>query len=52
MRHRFLPAAVLFASALGLQAQQEMFRIELVPSGHMISLDEPTFLGDAYFFRE
>ena len=51
MRNRFLVFAALFASALALEGQQNMFRIELVPTGRMVSLNEPTLVNGSYLFQ-
>lgn len=51
MSNRLVTAAVLFACALTLAAQQNMFKIDLVPSGSMVSLNEPSLQGEAYVFR-
>jgi hypothetical protein len=51
MSNRILFGAVLFACALGLEGQQKMFKIELVPSGSMVSLDQPALLEGAYVFH-
>jgi hypothetical protein len=51
MRTRFVLFAALFASALALEGQQNMFRIELVPTGRMVSLNEPTLVNGSYLFK-
>ena len=51
MRNRFVLCAAVFASALSLEGQQNMFRIELVPTGRMVSLNEPTLVNGSYLFR-
>lgn len=51
MRNRFVLCAALFASALSLEGQQNMFRIELVPTGRMVSLNEPTLVNGSYLFQ-
>jgi hypothetical protein len=51
MRTRFVLFAALFASALALEGQQNMFRIELVPTGRMVSLNEPTLVNGSYLFQ-
>ncbi len=51
MRNRFVLCTALFASALALEAQQNMFRIELVPTGRMVSLNEPTLVNGSYLFQ-
>ena len=50
-RARIVIAAVLFASAFALPAEQVFYQIDLVPSGSMISFNEPTLQGDKYVFR-
>jgi hypothetical protein len=51
MRNRIgiLPALLLIC-APALTAQENIFKIDLVPSGTMISLNEPVIKGDAYVF--
>ena len=51
MRNRFILCAALFTSALAVEGQQNMFRIELVPTGRMISLNEPTLVNGSYLFQ-
>ncbi len=52
MNHRIgLAAATLLACASLLRAQQNMFKIELVPSGAMVSLNEPALMGGKYVFN-
>jgi hypothetical protein len=51
MSNRLVPAAVLFACAFALDAQENMFKIDLVPSGSMVALNEPSLQGDVYVFR-
>jgi hypothetical protein len=51
MRYRIGFVALFVACAAGLQGQEDMFKLELVPSGSMISLNEPTLKGDVYIFR-
>ena len=51
MRNRIgVAAAALFACAFALQGQVNMFRIELVPSGAMVSMDEPVLKNGMYVF--
>jgi hypothetical protein len=52
MRHRIgFVALFSILAAAALQGQNNMFKIDLVPSGSMISLNEPTLNGGAYLFR-
>lgn len=51
MSRRLILAAFLLACACALGAQENMFKIDLVPSGSMISLNEPTLMGGSYVFR-
>jgi len=51
MRYRFLFSAAILASALALEGQENMFRIELVPTGRMVSLNEPTLVNGSYLFQ-
>ena len=52
MRYRIgVAAMVLLACALSLQAQQRMFKIQLNPSGTMVSLDEPVLMNGKYVFH-
>ena len=51
MRNRVgVATAALFACAFALQGQVNMFRIELVPSGAMVSMDEPVLKDGMYVF--
>jgi hypothetical protein len=49
--NRVLVGVVVFACAVSTYAQQNMFKIELVPSGAMVSLNQPTLLGQSYVFQ-
>ncbi len=52
MRSRIgLAALVLFAGALAVPAEQKMFRLQLNPSGTMISLDQPVLTNGHYVFH-
>jgi hypothetical protein len=54
MLSRLVWAVVLLACAFSLtgqEDQQELFRLELVPSGAMIALNEPTLTDAGYTFR-
>lgn len=52
MRSRIgLAALVLFAGALALPAGQKMFRLQLNPTGTMISLDQPVLTNGHYVFH-
>jgi len=52
MRTRIgVAALVFFAGALALPADQKMFRIQLYPTGTMISLDQPVLMGGRYIFH-
>jgi hypothetical protein len=51
MRNRTgILSALLLGCALALTAQENIFKIDLVPSGTMVSLNEPVIKGDAYVF--
>ena len=52
MSSRLVSAAILFGFALALagQATGDMFKIELVPSGAMVSLDQPKLQGQTWVF--
>jgi hypothetical protein len=51
MRNRVLVAAtVLLACAFAVQGQVDIFKIELVPSGAMVSMDEPVLKDGTYVF--
>jgi hypothetical protein len=53
MRIRCLTLAILLAGALGLQAQtaDEIYQIDLIPSGQTFSVGKPVLEGDSYVFR-
>ena len=52
MRTRSAVAAlVFFAGAFAVPAEQKMFRIQLNPTGTMISLDQPVLMGGRYVFH-
>jgi hypothetical protein len=44
-------AAVLVACAFAVEGQQNMFKIDLVPSGTAVSLDEPILTKGVYVFK-
>jgi len=51
MRNRIgVAATVLFACAFAVQGQVNMFKIELVPSGTMVSMNEPVLKDGTYVF--
>jgi hypothetical protein len=47
----FLLGVLLFACAGVLSAQDYMYEIDLIPSGAMISMNQPVLQGDSYVFR-
>ena len=51
MRYRFLAAAVLLASALTLRAEQKFYQITLIPSGTVVSTDQPVTKGQMVVFH-
>ena len=52
MRTRIgLAALVAFAGALALPAEQKMFKVQLNPTGTMISLDQPVLMNGHYVFH-
>jgi hypothetical protein len=51
MRHRFLAAAILLGSALGLRAEQKFYQITLIPSGTIIATDLPVTKGQMVVFH-
>ena len=52
MRYRIgMAAAVLLTVAFALRGQANMYRIELTPSGAMVSLNQPVLMGGKYVFR-
>lgn len=51
MRYRIGFVAVFVAWAAALRGQESYFKVELVPSGSVISLNEPTLTGNVYLFR-
>jgi hypothetical protein len=52
MRTRIgVAAVVLFAGALALPAEQKMFKVQLNPTGTMISLDQPVLMNGHYVFH-
>jgi hypothetical protein len=52
MRTRIgLAVLVAFAGALALPAQQKMFKVQLNPTGTMISLDQPVLMNGHYVFH-
>src|SRR5262245_16611186 len=50
-KHFFLLAASFFACAAVLSAQDYMYKIDLIPSGAMITMSQPMLQGDSYVFR-
>ena len=50
-KHFFLLAALLFASGAALSAQDYMYKIDLSPSGAMITMSQPMLQGNSYVFR-
>ena len=46
-----LVALALFAGALALPAEQKMFKVQLNPTGTMISLDQPVLANGHYLFH-
>jgi hypothetical protein len=50
MRYRIGFVALFLACAAGLLGQDDLFKLELVPSGVMISMNEPMLKGDVYVF--
>ncbi len=51
MRNRFLAAAVLFACAFALRAEEKFYQIDLVPSGKVIAKDLPVTKGTMVLFH-
>lgn len=53
MRYRVgvVAASVLLALACSVEAQQNMYKIKLNPTGSMVSLDRPVFLNGKYVFH-
>jgi hypothetical protein len=52
MRTRIgLAVLVAFAGALALSAEQKMFKVQLNPTGTMISLDQPVLMNGHYVFH-
>lgn len=51
MRYRFLAAAVLLGGALTLRAEQKFYQITLIPSGTVISTDQPVTKGQMVVFH-
>ena len=45
-----IAASVLFACAFALQGQENMFKMDLVPSGSMVSMNEPILKDGTYVF--
>jgi hypothetical protein len=52
MRNRFVLAAVLLASALTLGAEDKYYRVDLAPSGSVISKDLPVTKGTMVIFHD
>jgi hypothetical protein len=50
-KHFFLLAALLFASGAALSAQDYMYKIDLIPSGAVITMSQPMLQGGSYVFR-
>jgi hypothetical protein len=50
-KHFFLLAALLLACGGVLSAQDYMYKIDLIPSGAMISMSQPMLEGGSYVFR-
>ena len=52
MRRNFFPlAASLFLCAAAVSAQDYMYKIDLIPSGAMVTMSEPMLQGDSFVFR-
>lgn len=51
MRYRIGFVAIFVACAATLRGQDAMFKVELVPTGAMFAMTEPTLNGDVYVFR-
>ena len=51
MRYRFLAAAILLGGALALRAEQKFYQITLIPSGTVISTDQPVTKGTMVVFH-
>ncbi len=51
MSNRLVPAAVLFACAFALRAEETLYQIDLVPSGRLISRDAPVTKGTMLLFH-
>jgi hypothetical protein len=51
MRYRFLAAAILFGGAVALRAEQKFYQITLIPSGTVISTDQPVTKGTMVIFH-
>jgi hypothetical protein len=51
MRYRIGFVAIFMACAATLRGQDAMFKVELVPTGAMFAMTEPTLNGDVYVFR-
>ncbi len=52
MRNRIgVVAMALLACTFALEAQQNMYKIKLNPSGSMVSLDKPALVGGKYVFH-
>jgi hypothetical protein len=52
MRKRSAAAAVLFICASALGAEEVLYQIDLVPSGKLVSRDQPVLKGANYLFHE
>jgi hypothetical protein len=52
MKYRIgVAVVILLASAFALRGQVNMYRIQLNPSGHMVSLDQPNRIDGKYVFH-
>jgi hypothetical protein len=51
MRYRIGFVAIFVACAATLRGQDAMFKVELVPTGAVFAMTEPTLTGDGYVFR-
>ncbi len=51
MSNRLVLAAVLFACAFALRAEETLYQIDLVPSGRLISRDAPVTKGTTLLFH-
>jgi hypothetical protein len=51
MRYRIGFVAIFVVCAATLRGQDAMFKVELVPTGAIFAMTEPTLNGDVYVFR-